>query len=200
MAIRKILIAALAVPLLAAAPKPAGQALTCSSPVKPGESAAAIKARFGSQARAMTVNGPEGTEFKALVLWPNDKRRRIEVLFGDEDSRMRKAVALRVQEDLSRWRSGGVGIGSTLQEVVRANGRSVNVSGFGWDYGGAVDTRDGKLQHLPGGCSLGLVMSESAGAPDGVFGDGVNLNSNDAKLKAARPHVVQMTLFWPKAR
>lgn len=194
-------VAALAAPAKALVKGSTAQVLTCAAPIKSGESAAAIKARFGKDARVMKVDGPEGMEFPALVVWPNDPTRRIEVLFDDDDKAMRKASSVRIVAEGSKWRMAGVGVGSTLAEVVKANGGDVTVSGFGWDYGGSVDTRKGRLDRLPGGCALGLKMDvgpELANPPEGVFGDGVTLKSEDALIKAARPRVVEMTYYWPK--
>ena len=84
--------------------------------------------------------------------------------------------------------------------MVKANGRPVRVGGFGWDYGGGVDARGGKLERWPGGCRIGLVMDvgpEVRDPPDNVFGDGVSMGSNSQALQAARPRVVKIFVSWP---
>ena len=204
--LKRTAIAALALIAAAAqgAPtKAAPQVLTCASPVRQGESAASIKARFGKAARVMQVDGPEGMQFPALVVWPGDPARRIEVLFDDGDRAMRRATSVRIVSDGSKWRIAGLGVGARLADVVKANGREVTVGGFGWDYGGSVDARGGLLEHLPGGCAVGLIMDtgpDVAEPPQGVFGDGVILKSDDPLLKAASPRVVELTYYWPRRK
>ena len=155
MAKRLFLIALLlAAPALTASAKPAPaqpQVLTCLSPIKPTDTGASLRKRYGAQAVAMDVPGGEGQMVRALVLWPRDKARRLELFFEDETA-MRKLSSVLIRSKGSRWRVAGLGVGATLAEVVRANGGPVNVGGFGWDYGGGVDRLGGKLTRLPGGC------------------------------------------------
>ncbi len=138
---RVLLLPLLALPLIAAAPP--AQELTCASPVRKGDSAASLKARYGKQARVMKIHAAEGEYVTGLALWPRDPARRIDVFFADRP--MRKVSSIRITGRRSVWRIGGLGIGSTLPQVVAANGRSVTVGGFGWDYGGGVAARGGKL-------------------------------------------------------
>jgi hypothetical protein len=185
----------LGAPVLAAPAAP--QALTCSSPVKPTDTARTLRQRYGAQAVAMDVPGGEGQIVRALVLWPRDKARRLEVFFDDDA--MRKLGSVLIRSRGSRWRIARLGVGSSLAEVVRANGRAVKVGGFGWDYGGGVDRLGGKLTRLPGGCAVGLTMDIGEGVtnpPDGIFGDGVQLPSGDPRLRAARPYVTDIYVSW----
>ncbi|MFM5949803.1 MAG: hypothetical protein ACKOPM_11340 [Novosphingobium sp.] len=178
----------------AAAPAPV---LTCASPVRKGDSAATLKARFGKAARVMKIHAAEGEMVDGLALWSNDPKRRIDVFF--DDGPMKRIATLRITGAKSAWRIGGLGIGATLPQVVAANGRAVTVGGFGWDYGGGVDPRGGKLAKWPGGCRIGLTMDvgpDVTNPPEGISGDGILLNSGDPRLKAARPRVTHIYVNW----
>ncbi|MEQ1496141.1 MAG: hypothetical protein ABL912_10345 [Novosphingobium sp.] len=192
---RSILLAVLALPLLGAAP--AFKPLTCASPVQKGDTAASLKKRYGANARTMRLHVAEGEMATGMALWPKDPKRRVEVFF--EDRPTKRVATVRIDRRGSLWRLGGVGVGSRLADVVLVNGGPVNVGGFGWDYGGGVDARGGKLARWPGGCRIGLVMDvgpEVSRAPDGVFGDGVQLGSDSAILQKAKPRVTKVFLSW----
>lgn len=172
--------------------------MTCAVPVQKGDTSASLKQRYGAQARSMKIHGAEGEMVDGMALWPNDPARRIDVFFADAPGK--RVDTIRIAEANSAWRIGGLGIGSRLDAVVKANGRPVRVGGFGWDYGGGVDARGGKLERWPGGCRIGLVMDvgpEVRDPPDNVFGDGVSMGSNSQALQAARPRVVKIFVSWP---
>ncbi|MEQ1499224.1 MAG: hypothetical protein ABL914_11225 [Novosphingobium sp.] len=176
------------------APKP----MTCAVPVGRGDTAASLKARFGAQAKLMKIHAAEGEMVSGMALWPGDPARRIDVFF-DESSRKR-VETIRITEPKSRWRIGGLGLGSRLDAVLRANGKAVQIGGFGWDYGGGVDPRGGKLAHWQGGCHIGLVMDvghDVTNPPEGIYGDGLILNAKDPRLKLARPEVTKIYISWP---
>ena len=196
---RTVLLCAAAMALLAAAPAkaPALRALTCALPVKKGDTAASLKQRYGRQAKAMQIPGAEGEMVRGMALWPNDPARRIDVFF--DEAPHKRVETIRLTDPRSRWRIGGLGVGSRLDAVLRANGRAVQIGGFGWDYGGAVDPRGGKLAKWPGGCRIGLVMDVGRGVanvPDGISGDGLVLRHDDSRLKAVRPEVTKLYISW----
>lgn len=171
--------------------------LTCVSPVKRDDTARTLKARYGAAAKAMKIHAAEGEMVDGMALWPNDPARRIDVFFSENPRK--RVETIRITGTRSRWRIGGLGPGSRLADIVRVNGRPVQVGGFGWDYGGGVDPRGGKLAKWPGGCQVSLVMDVGPGvanAPDSVLGDGVMLHSDNAALKAARPVVTKVFVSW----
>jgi hypothetical protein len=199
MKFRSAVFALASLPLLAAASAyaPPTRQLTCALPVKKGDTAASLKQRFGVQAKAMKIHAAEGEMVSGMALWPNDPARRIDVFF--EDTPRKRVETIRLTDPRSRWRIGGLGVGSRLDAVLRANGRPVQIGGFGWDYGGGVDPRGGKLAKWPGGCRIGLVMDvgrDVANVPDGISGDGLVLRADDPRLKAARPEVTKIFISW----
>jgi hypothetical protein len=169
--------------------------LTCSDPVGPRDTAASLQERYGDQARAETLHGPEGIEFPGLVLWPDDPARRIEVVFAEEGQRTVSSVDL---SGMSAFRVAGLAIGDPLARANAANGKPFKLWGFSWDYGGYVsDLEGGKLAALPGGCRVVMRVDphEDAEVPDALVGE-VELSSDDPRLEAAGVTIEELSLAF----
>lgn len=175
---------------------PARPVLGCNGPVKYGDTAKTLKARFGPQARVMEVPAAEGIMEKAVVLWPSDPRRRLEVFFTDAAmTKVSTAIASGAQ---SRWVSHGVMMGDGLAKVQGLNGRPFNISGFEWDYGGYADWRGGKLGRW-NGCqfTVRFVLPPQRGdVPSAILGD-VTVSSTNPQLRKAGPVINQLAVSWP---
>lgn len=102
-----------------------------------------VRAIYGAdQFVAATLNGPEGITYPGFHLFP-----------GTDDE---LSIALdssgfyaHTYRPGSHWASAGHGVrvGTSLEELVRLNGRPFSFSGFGWDYGGNVtDWQGGELE------------------------------------------------------
>ena len=131
----------------------AAPVLTCAGPVRRDDSEVSLRRRI-HDARREAVGGPEGTTLPALVLWPKDPARRLEVIFADEGQRR---VDLVRPAPGSRWRIAGIGLGDSLARVQAVNGDGLRFSGFGWDYGGYVSGFGrGRIGRLAGGCVVGM--------------------------------------------
>lgn len=195
---RLLLASALGLALIAPASAQAagGPALTCAGPIGANDSAAKLKARLGAQARVEMVPGAEGEELKALVLWPKDKARRVEVIYFD-DAMIHPSTA-RLAAEKPVWSIGGLRMGDPMAKAEALNGKPFELQGFDWDYGGYVtDFKKGRLDRLPGGCSIGVRFEPSASnVPNGISGDMI-LSSSMAKVRAARPVISELSLEWP---
>ncbi len=187
----------LSAPALAADPAlPRPGPLTCQGPIKPGDTAASLKARYGKQAEVMTVDGAEGEQVKVLMLWGSHKQLRMEVRFWDEA--MTRLATVQPYGD-AQWTIAGLTVGDPYAKVEQLNGRPFRFSGFDWDYGGYVTALGGgKLARLPGGCtvSIRLALPEGEAAPDRMMGDRA-LSSRDPALKRLKPMVDELSLGWP---
>lgn len=184
-------------PAVAAPARPAVQPLSCTAPVGPRDTAASLKRRYGRAAIVTTVPGPEGTTVRAVVLWPRERERRVEVTFWDE--RMTQPAGVTLGDSARRWSAGGVRLGDTLARVEQLNSRPFQLGGFEWDYGGYLqDARGGTLGVLPGGCRISVRFGLSGGAPvaQSILGD-VTLQSTDKAVQAARPVVTGLSIGWP---
>jgi hypothetical protein len=140
-------------------PKPASSQPSTSLPptpaalVLPGDFAPdttleQLQQRFGAaSAQARQIAGTEGESFRGVVLFPDDPSRRATLYFQDEKN-LRGLSMVSVDETSSQWKlASGAGIGTSLAELRKINGRPFTFSGFDWDYGGTItDWRGGKLQ------------------------------------------------------
>ena len=182
-------------PVMAAEPL----AISCAGPVKADSTPASLVKELGkANARTEKVDGAEGESLEALVLYPGDPARRIEVAWSDET---KKSGAQAIIRGDSRVSVAGLTIGSDLAAVEAANGKAFVLSGFGWDMGGNVtDWKGGKLTQLPGGCFLSVQFGYAEDAPEkagGKVSGDRNISSADKTMRAVKPVVQSLTLGWP---
>lgn len=181
-------------------PKPAPLVLSCNAPVRHDDTAASLKRRYGGNAAITRVAGAEGQQVPAVVLWPGNPRRRLEVFFFDEQ--MTRLSDVLVRDPASRWQVGGLRLGDPLTKVEALNGRWFNVNGFEWDYGGYVDLRGGTLQRQPGGCMASIRMTlQQNGRQNGpaldtaILGE-TKVSSQDPRLRQALPVISELAIGW----
>jgi hypothetical protein len=106
-----------------------------------------LQRRFGTDnVKAQEIPGAEGESFRGVVLFADDPTRRATVYFQDPQNLLGLAM-VSIDEDRSQWKlASGVGIGTSLSELRRINGKPFTFSGFDWDYGGTIiDWHGGKL-------------------------------------------------------
>jgi hypothetical protein len=145
------------------------------------------------------VDGAEGDKVTVTVLFARQKERRLAISWVDETRH--KGISQFTFGKGAAWVIGGVHIGSTLAEVVEANGRAFTLSGFDWDYGGTVtDWHGGRMEQQPGGCRVGVRFDAARDAPaavrDKTAGD-KDFTSSDANMRAARPTVYEIFVGYP---
>lgn len=115
-----------------------------------------------------------------------------------QDTARTRVAFVRTRGVGGRWRTPkGVGIGTRLTELERIAGTVIIFSGFGWDYGGGTNWREGS-----GSLGIGLEIdpADPAGRgidPDGrtIFGDRP-VRSDHALIRAIRVRVAEMTQSW----
>lgn len=111
----------------------------------------ALRKRFGdAHVRVGDVPGAEGEQSRGIVLFPDDSTRRAYLYFQDEES-LQGLSLVRVFDVDTRWRlDNGIAMGMPLSELVELNGRPIEYTGLGWDYGGTVsDLHGGALAPPP---------------------------------------------------
>jgi hypothetical protein len=197
---------AAAKPAKPATPKTAAagraQAVACDGPFSKDSSHIRLAQTFGNDNVVFTtVDGPEGTKLNASVVFPKDPKRRLEVLWHDEEKRTRPSTI--VVNGSSSWSAPkGLKVGSQLADVEKQNGKPFKISGFDWDNGGAVTDWDGgALDSLPGGCRIGVRFAPDPKAPkeprEKVVGD-TEFPSTDPNMRAVKPKVSEMLIGYPQ--
>lgn len=145
------------------------------------------------------IRDATGKTIKASVLYPNEPRRRLEVVWLNETARTQLLViAINGQ---SQWTGPkGLKLGLPLAALERANGRPFKISGFGTDGLASVLGWDGgALASLPGGCKLGVQVRLDRSAPDAArsaVSQAKELMSNDAALQTIKPTVAEILIGY----
>lgn len=148
----------------------------------------------------------EGAEEEGTILFPNDERKRVEIVWREKRAR-RRPEWIRIP-DRSRWSAlRGVRNGMTLQQIEKLNGRAFNLSGFDWDYGGLVTNwRGGQFATATGKCRLHVgfdrvvpdhLTPAQEKALDATSGDR-ELLSSAANLRAFAVRVSEITVTYPE--
>ena len=145
------------------------------------------------------VDGPDGSKIPASILFQNDPRRRLEVLWNNDAARTDPSVI--AINGKSQWVAHkGLKIGLPLAAVEKANGKPFKLSGFGADGTASVaGWEGGALATLPGGCKMGLRLGLDSKAPQdarsAVTGDKEFLSS-DASVRAVKPAIVEILIGY----
>jgi hypothetical protein len=145
------------------------------------------------------VDGPDGSKIKASVLFPNDPKRRLEVVWNNDASRSDMSVI--AINGKSQWVAPkGLKLGLTLPAIEKANGRPFKVGGFGADGSASVlGWEGGALSALPGGCKVGIrLVADSKASQDARSAVAVDKGflSNDASVLAVKPSVGEILIGY----
>jgi hypothetical protein len=145
------------------------------------------------------VDGPDGSKINASILYPNDSKRRLEVLWKNEAGRSDTSVI--AINGRSRWTAPkGLRLGLSLAALEKANGKPFKLTGFGTDGSASVaDWDNGALAILPGGCRVGMRLvadtKASKDARNAVAGD-KEFRSNDAAVRAVKPTIAEILIGY----
>ena len=110
------------------------------------------------------VDGPEGTKIKATILYPNEPKRRLEVIWNNDAART--DLSMVVINGQSQWAAPkGLKLGTPLAALEKINGRPFKLSGFDADGSASVlGWEGGALTSLPGGCKVGVRLAADSKA------------------------------------
>jgi hypothetical protein len=145
------------------------------------------------------VDGPDGSKLNASILYPNDPRRRLEVLWNNDASRSDTSVI--AINGKSQWIAPrGLKLGLAIAAVEKLNGRPFKLTGFGKDGSASVvGWEGGALSALPGGCKVGMRLLADAKSPEAargaVAGDKKHL-SNEAGVRAVKPAIGEILIGY----
>jgi hypothetical protein len=68
--------------------------VNCEGPFGRNASRADLAKAFGSNVVDRVLGGPEGTKLRGSVLYPNDPKRRLEVIWNDEKARRKPTIRI----------------------------------------------------------------------------------------------------------
>jgi len=176
--------------------QPPRSAITCNWPVGPFDSARTLLRRFGRQARMEEIGTGEGETQRGVVLFPNDPRRRIEVLFWGSTRHGPQSVQF--HEARAPWTVAGIRISDTLESVSRRNGRAMSMQQFDADYGGMLHSfNGGRLESVMGDCEPMITFSPTHGTgySNSLSGDGA-IESDHPDMARARAYVSVLGLHF----
>ncbi len=183
-----------------AAPRLAANAVTCNGVFAKDSTHLKLAIKYDSRNIVFgDVDGPDGSKIKASILFPNDPRRRLEVLWNNDASRSDTSII--AINGKSQWTAPrGLRLGLPLAALEKANGRPFKIGGFGADGSASVlGWEGGALGSLPGGCKVGIrLAADSKASPDArsaVTGD-KQLLSNDASVLAVKPSVAEILIGY----
>lgn len=183
-------------------PKPAAsppRALACSGVFAKATSEEKLAASFGKDNVTWTqVDGPEASKLDATVIFAKDPKRRLEILWTNEEARSDvQVISINGQSGWSAPK--GLHLGLTLAQLEKLNGKAFSIKGFSGEGSSLVTSwNNGALSTLPGGCKVGVrfAADPKAGplAAD-IAGDKEFLSSFPA-LKNASPKVSEILIGY----
>lgn len=192
--------------LAAASPAQAQTAdvLACFGPfARDADETALIKAFGAANVQRARIEIGEGEKAAGAILFPKDKKRRLELIWRDGKKRSGPGTIYLRQG--SAWAVAGpagerFAIGSALAAVEAANGKPFSILGFDWDYSGtAADWQGGKLAKAFGGCKLtmrfGYPEGADAKALDRLSGD-KEFSSSNPDMRLIKPTAYEVMLSW----
>ena len=106
----------------------------------------------GTDERLYTILYP-GTVDELHITWQDKDRNKIHDIRYSNNG---------------KWKSkSGIRIGDTYDDLVNLNGGAVSFYGFGWDYSGAVDWNNGKMENS----DVRVFLSPQNEIPSEFYGD-----------------------------
>jgi hypothetical protein len=181
-------------------PRPPANIVVCGGAFAKDSSHLKLAQRFDSgNITYGQVDGPEGSKINASILYPNDPKRRLEVLWSNEGSRSNTSVI--AINGKSQWSAPkGLKLGLPVAALEKLNGRAFKLTGFGADGSASVTGWEGgALSSLPGGCKVGMRLSMDPKAPDAArtaAAGAKELRSSDENLRAVAPKVVEILIGY----
>ena len=187
-------------------PKPApaitpALSIGCMTPFLSTATRAELAAAFGvGNVVQQTVDGPEGERIGVTVLYPNDPKKRAELVFAD-DAAGAGFTGVTVTGADSEWSGpSGMKLGDPVDAVERANGGVFTISGFGWDYGGYVaDWKGGQLQEAAPGCRTVVRFASGQDGDTGKVTGEKGHQSDSVGMRTAMPKIVRFGITWETA-
>lgn len=183
--------------------KAVANTVACAGVYGPDSSEALLKETFGAE-NVVTgmVYGAEGMEMLATTVFPDDPEKKMQFGWFDDESLTRLAYV-----ELARGQvgPGGIAVGMSIADVVKANGAEFEVNGFWWDYGGYAYIETGALAGtFDGGCTIALRFAPLEEELEGIditsIGGDTQVSSSEPLLETVDVRLQVLTLHhpWPE--
>ncbi len=173
--------------------------IVCGKPFTQDATAGTLEQIFGAEnVVPETIDGAEGEQYNITAIYPNDRSRRIEVTFLNEEERT-VLTSVKIRGETSEWTGpGGINLGDGVATVEKLNKKPFTMSGFGWDYGGYVtDWQGGALSHIAPGCmtSVRFNIPPDVQMADAILGEAPH-SSTEPAIRSASAYVEEIMISW----
>jgi hypothetical protein len=144
------------------------------------------------------VDASDGSKINASILFPNDPKRRLEVVWNNEAARSDLSVIAINRK--SKWMAPkGLRLGLSIVALEKLNRRPFKLTGFGKDgSASALDWQGGALTSLPGGCKVGVRLFVNAKTPEAARSAvaGKEFLSSNAGVRAVKPTIGEILIGY----
>jgi hypothetical protein len=177
--------------------------VTCSAPWASAATETTLRIAFSDQVRAENIDIGEGEEAPGAVVYPDNPRQTVFVIWKDA-ARRRYPLSVDIRQKSQQVTYGGIGLGTTLKVLERLNGRPFELAGFEWDYSGTVTSWEGGRLESVGGATCELKVrldpassdrQEQKAALDATAGDRL-FKSSDRNMQLLNPKVYEILLNY----
>lgn len=136
---------------------------------------------------------PEGLcDYDASILFKGTAAE-VEFMWKDDSVNFNTLMAIETYGTKPIWKTkSGIGIGTTVKELEKMNGKPFRFAGFGWDYGGTTFLEDGKLKDAGVWITLGVDDNPHPDA-DSLLGDS-DFTTDMPLVQKVNPIVTAMTM------
>lgn len=173
--------------------------VTCSGPFARDSSHIRLAQVFGSRnVSFVEVDGPANSKLMASVLFPNDPKQRLEVLWTNDATRSgTQVIAINGK---SAWSAPhGLKLGLQIAAIEKMNKKPFKLTGFGADGSTVADWNGGALSKSPGECKMGVRLIADQHAPEDArkrVAEAKELESSDAGVRALRATVAEILIGY----
>lgn len=106
----------------------------------------------GTVERAYTILYPD-TDDELLIIWKDKTQNQPHQVYVSKPG---------------RWQTReGITVGTSYEDLVKINDGPIDFYGFGWDYSGAVDWKDGKMKDS----NVRVFLAPVSAPPNSFYGD-----------------------------
>jgi hypothetical protein len=141
---------------------------------------AGLQSIFGAtNVKDERVCGPECADSINVTILFEETPKKATVYWSDDSNYHKKIGYIEAWEVESPYHTAaGIKLGSSLNQIVKLNGKKITFSGFDWDYGGLIQSYNG-----------GALEKSSIHYSLGLFVEGFNDLSGDMELNTDMPGV-----------